>query len=235
MNITCPFCNHKITVTAANSHDYWFELNIPKTSYDKDLGFGVTAITCLNDECKQLILKARLTDVFYIQYTRSSGESEVQKEWDLIPEYKYIQFPDYIPPVILEDYSEACKIIKLSPKASATLSRRCLQGMIRDFWKIKKDTLFLEVDALKEVMPDKSLWDAIDSIRKLGNIGAHMEKDVNVIVEISENEAQDLINLIELLLKEWYVSRHNRDESIKKVKLLAGIKTEQRKFSSTKE
>ncbi|MCB1884663.1 MAG: DUF4145 domain-containing protein [Geminicoccaceae bacterium] len=29
----------------------------------------------------------------------------------------------------------------MSPKASATLSRRCLQSMIRDFWTISKDTL----------------------------------------------------------------------------------------------
>lgn len=43
------------------------------------------------------------------------------------------QFPDYIPQAIKQDYEEACAIVYLSPKASATLSRRCLQGMIRDF------------------------------------------------------------------------------------------------------
>jgi hypothetical protein len=46
--------------------------------------------------------------------------------------------PDYIPEQIKDDYYEACSILNLSPKASATLARRCLQGMIRDFWGITK-------------------------------------------------------------------------------------------------
>jgi hypothetical protein len=32
--------------------------------------------------------------------------------------------------------------------------------------------------------------DAIDHVRKIGNIGAHMEADINVIVEVEPKEAQ---------------------------------------------
>ena len=46
--------------------------------------------------------------------------------------------PDYIPAAIRQDYLEAVKIVGLSPKASATLARRYLQGMIHDFWDIKE-------------------------------------------------------------------------------------------------
>ena len=59
---------------------------------------------------------------------------DLVKRWRLIPESDAKVFPDYIPQQIREDYVEASKIKELSPKASATLSRRCLQGMIRDFW-----------------------------------------------------------------------------------------------------
>lgn len=59
-------------------------------------------------------------------------------------------YPDYIPQAIRSDYEEAHAILNLSPKASATLSRRCLQGMIRDFWGISKARLVDEIDALKE-------------------------------------------------------------------------------------
>ncbi|MCP1830281.1 hypothetical protein ACVIHH_005106 [Bradyrhizobium sp. USDA 4518] len=34
--------------------------------------------------------------------------------------------------------------------------------------------------------------DAIDAVRIVGNIGAHMEKDVNLIVDIEPGEAQML-------------------------------------------
>ena len=47
-------------------------------------------------------------------------------------------------------------------------------------------------------------------LRKLGNIGAHMEKDINLIVDVDPQEAELLIGLIETLLKEWYVVREER-------------------------
>lgn len=91
--------------------------------------------------------------------------------------------------------------------------------MIRDFWKISKPNLKQEIDELKGHV-DAETWDAIDAIRKLGNIGAHMEKDVNVIVDVDPDEAQKLVWLIELLLKEWYVTKHERQEKLKEI---AGI------------
>lgn len=125
-------------------------------------------------------------------------------------------FPDYIPAAILQDYNEACAIAKLSPKASATLSRRCLQGMIRDFWGVTKPNLFEEIKAL-EGKTDPATWEAIDSVRKIGNIGAHMEKDINVIVDVDPEESEMLIWLIELLMKEWYVHRHERQQQMQKI------------------
>ena len=126
------------------------------------------------------------------------------------------KFPSYIPKAIRSDYEEACAIVSLSPKASATLSRRCLQGMIRDFHGIKKNTLYDEISALKDTI-DPSLWSSLDSLRQLGNIGAHMEKDTNLIVDIDPDEAQTLIKLIELLMKEWYINRHEREELLSSI------------------
>ncbi|WP_242825769.1 DUF4145 domain-containing protein [Cellulosilyticum lentocellum] len=126
------------------------------------------------------------------------------------------QFPDYIPEQIRNDYQEACAIVNLSPKASATLSRRCLQGMIRDFWKISKGSLYDEISELNGKIP-ADLWSALDGLRKLGNIGAHMEKDTSVIIDIDPSEAENLIVLIELLMKEWYINRHERDNLFSKI------------------
>lgn len=119
-------------------------------------------------------------------------------------------FPDYIPPAIRSDYEEACAIVNLSPKASATLSRRCLQGMIRDFWDIKKSRLIDEIVALQDKIPSGQ-WKVIDSIRRIGNIGAHMEKDIGLIIDIDPNEAQKLIKLIEHLLGQWYINKHEQE------------------------
>ena len=198
----------------------------------------IKSIRCANNDCRQLQLGIEL-------YTAESPRyvHEQWKEKDLIlsrimlPESLAKPQPSYIPEPIVEDYKEACLIRDLSPKASATLSRRCLQGIIRDFCGISDNTLFLEIDTLKKQVKDgkgpkqvlEETVDAIDAVRKIGSIGAHMEKDINVIIEVESVEAQKLIDLIELLFQEWYVQRHNRAKSLENLLNIADVKQEERK------
>ena len=88
--------------------------------------------------------------------------------------------------------------------------------MIRDFWGVTKKRLIDEVEAIKDKC-DSLTWEAIDTVRKLGNIGAHMEQDINLIIEIDPNEAELLIGLIEYLLKEWYGGKHQREKTLKSI------------------
>lgn len=149
--------------------------------------------------------------------------------------------PDYIPAPLVSDYEEACSIRDLSPKAAATLVRRCLQGMIRDFCKITKGTLGAEIKTLREVLEggsgpkgvDIDTVDAIDYVRSIGNIGAHMEKDINVIVDVDAEEAQLLIDLVEMLFAEWYVARHRRTQSLQALRAMSSQKEEDRKKPPT--
>jgi len=131
--------------------------------------------------------------------------------------------PAYIPQAIQNDYREACLIVELSPKASATLSRRCLQGMIRAFPVINGKTLFDEIQQLEEKI-DHTTWEAIDSLRSIGNIGAHMEAEINVIVDVDPDEAALLIELIETLSEDWYIQRHDRAQRMSKIVAVAAEK-----------
>ena len=56
-----------------------------------------------------------------------------------------------------------------------------------------------------------------------------MEKDINIIVDVEPEEAQLLIELVELLFEEWYIARHKRQNHLSKIKELAEDKTTQRK------
>jgi hypothetical protein len=158
------------------------------------------------------------------------------KNWMLLPPSSAKPQPNCIPQPIRDDYYEACAIRDLSPKASATITRRCLQGMIRDFCSISKSRLIDEIRELRKrvdsgqgllgVQPDTV--DAIDHVREIGNIGAHMEADINVIVGVDPNEAQVLIELVELLFLEWYVARAARADRLANLKLIAeGKKSQQ--------
>ena len=90
--------------------------------------------------------------------------------------------------------------------------------MIRDFWgvKVKSGKLFDEINEIQDKV-SPAQWKAIDSLRSLGNIGAHMEKDVNIIVEIDNGEAEKLIKLIELLMEKWYMARHDEEELLSSI------------------
>jgi hypothetical protein len=146
-----------------------------------------------------------------------------KQAWRLVPPSVAKVFPDYIPLAIRNDYAEACAIKELSPKASATLARRALQGMIRDFWKVTKPRLVDEIEAIKDNV-DPDTWRAIDGVRHVGNIGAHMEKDVNTIIEVEPAEAEQLIWLIETLLREWYIARFERAQRLKELEAMVASK-----------
>ena len=107
--------------------------------------------------------------------------------------------------------------------------------MIRDFGGVKPDTLYKEILALEKSVSEgtaprgvsEDSIEAITALRKVGNIGAHMEADVNVIVDVDSNEAQVLIELIESLIDDWYVESHKRQQRFAKAVALGKEKAAQ--------
>ncbi len=77
-------------------------------------------------------------------------------------------------------------------------------------------------------------WAAIDSVRHVGNIGAHMEKDVNLMIDVDSEEAGLLVGLIETLFTEWYIARHDRDERMKAIVKVATDKKAEKKTAQPK-
>lgn len=129
----------------------------------------------------------------------------------------------HVPAVVKNDYEEAYLIKDLSPKAAATLCRRSLQGMVRDFHQVVRKTLHEELDAIKGHC-DAELFDAMMQLKGIGNIGAHPEKDINLIVDVEEGEVETLLELLRILDKEWYVARASRSASLAAVRTLGAAK-----------
>ena len=226
-NWECPHCGRSQVVNSDNYNEIEHHFYLPHTR-EGDRYIRVAFVTCASPSCKRLTF---VVNIHKSLYSHQKGRVVLQQlhSWRLIPEPAGIPQPDYIPKQIRENYYQACRILELSPLASATLSRRCLQGMIRDFCGIRKDNLSA---AIKEPPPDGVMADtvdAIDAVRAMGNIGAHMEGDVDLIVEVDPNEAQTLTNLIELLLSEWYVQRHERAARIAAVVAVNDGKQKDRK------
>ncbi|MCK4946142.1 MAG: DUF4145 domain-containing protein [Alphaproteobacteria bacterium] len=218
---TCPYCNRDTLIVYPQYSNERHDFNC-NNKYG-NLGIYTKVIVCPNSHCKECVITAAL---YRIQ--GNVRDSNPLLEWQLKPQSSAKPYPDYIPEPIRKDYEEACLIRDLSPKASATLSRRCMQGIIRNFWCVSKNTLFEEINAIKDEV-DLQTWKAIDSVRGVGNIGAHMEKDINIIVDVEPEEAGLLIRLVEDLFQEWYINRHEREERSKALIFVAESKKEQRK------
>lgn len=204
-NIQCPYCNVIFWEDDETSHhrtpSFERETSFKKEIYNQkkdSSSLDIAFYKC--PSCKQISI-----------HVKGIGSDVKDIDLYLRPLFSAKKFPDCIPAPILEDYREACSIIHLSPKASATLSRRCLQGMIRDFWKINEPNLSKAIEKLNGKVP-AGQWKVIDSLRRIGNIGAHMEKDINLIIDIDPDEAQKLIQLIEHLLQQWYINRYEQEQ-----------------------
>jgi len=219
-NWTCPYCDSKTTINSENFTSGEKALTIKNSEGYRLL--KTEWIVCPNEECKRITLNAILYN-YKINQLSNWYKDEVLKTWRLLPGSSAKVFPEYIPAVLRNDYEESAAILTLSPKASATLSRRCLQGIIRDFWKVSKSRLIDEINAIEDKV-DPLTWKSIDAVRKVGNIGAHMEKDINIIIDVDPQEASLLIELIELLFEEWYIHRHERELKLKSIVQLADVK-----------
>jgi hypothetical protein len=116
--------------------------------------------------------------------------------------------PPEVPPEFAADYLEACLVLPDSEKASAALSRRCLQHLLREQVGVKKDDLAKEI---QHVLDSKQLpghlAEDLDAIRHIGNFAAHPMKATHsgVILDVEPHEAEWLLNLLEGLFDFYLV------------------------------
>ena len=106
------------------------------------------------------------------------------------------------------DYNEAAAVLSLSPKASAALSRRILQTLIRDKAGITKTNLSLEIDELIATsgLPSR-INESVDAIRNIGNFAAHPIKSTNTgeIVEVEPGEAEWNLDVLDMMFDHYFV------------------------------
>jgi hypothetical protein len=118
------------------------------------------------------------------------------------------QAPKEVPRGLAEDFGEAVDVLDVSPKASAALSRRCLQNTIRDILGTKKARLVDEInDLISQNLVSSSVADQLHAVRSIGNFGAHEEKDTSTgtIIDVEPEEASYNLDVLEVLFDEVYV------------------------------
>ena len=119
--------------------------------------------------------------------------------------------PEDVPSEIAEDYNQAALVLPLSPKASAALSRRCLQHVLTEAGYKQRD-LVEQIDAaLNESDTRRALPSAVhmtlDAIRNFGNFSAHVitDKTTLQIIDVEPNEAEYCLDILDRVFDHYYV------------------------------
>jgi Domain of unknown function (DUF4145) len=113
--------------------------------------------------------------------------------------------PQGVPVHLAEDYRESSVVINDSEKASAALSRRCLQSLLREVGNTQGKDLF---DQIGEVLPTLPgyLQQQLDAVRNIGNFAAHPQKSkaTGEIIDVEPGEAEWNLDVLDLLFDFYY-------------------------------
>lgn len=130
-----------------------------------------------------------------------------------------------VDPKFSEDYKEACLVLPDSAKASAALSRTCLQNILREKAGVKPSDLSTEIqEVLDSGKLPSHIAEDLDAIRNIGNFSSHpiKSKSSGEIVKVEAGEAEWNLDVLEELFDFYFVqpeiSRKKREALNEKLK-----------------
>jgi hypothetical protein len=201
----CPHCDIGINLDVTRTGVY---------ANDDGTGKGLSISSGHCPECEKLIVILRHgtheTGSHGYEYLEDVTEEEV-----IYPNRVSRRMEPEVPDPYRKDFLEACGVLPISPKASAALSRRILQNLLREEFKIKHSSLAREIeDFIQGKDVPSYLATAIDAIRNVGNFAAHPLKDTNTgeIVEVESGEAEWLLEVNESLFDFAFVQPKRLEE-----------------------
>ncbi|MCW5919942.1 MAG: DUF4145 domain-containing protein [Bacteroidetes bacterium] len=199
--MNCPHC-------LVEFHD---ERKIDFLGQDSEGKWGIEKYLCPNPNCKKAIYFLIKGDIYHPQHGTGYYLRDNRYEVKQLIRPKGTNrppVPPEVPKEFAEDYIEACLILAESAKASAALSRRALQHILREKAGVKKSDLANEIqEVLDKNHVPSYIADSVDAIRNIGNFAAHplKSKSTGEIVPVEAGEADWTLDVIELLYDFYFV------------------------------
>lgn len=176
---------------------------------DKHRKFCMTvSAICPNSDCQERIIYCifREDRSLAISRTPLSAKTvdELQDKVLLFPKTKKRkEFPpdSGIPDDFIEDYEEAAAVLDISPNASAALSRRLLQRLLRDKAGVKPSIIDNEIKEAIDIHQYPSwITNVINNVKSIGKYGTHPNMTAaDQIIDVEPKEAEWSLNVLELL------------------------------------
>lgn len=208
----CPYCSKEIYLEEEDQIDNQYDSNDNRIT-DKINGFIISWGNC--PSCNNLIILK--TNGFFYKNKEEAKFNEYGPDEFLLPKSCCRIIANEVTENYRIDFEEASSVLNLSPKASAALSRRLLQKILREKLNISKSSLSTEIDEFMKIKDVPSyLIESVDAIRNIGNFAAHPLKDTNTgeIVDVEPGEADWLLDVIEALFDYIFI----QPEKLKQMK-----------------
>lgn len=200
---TCPHCHHAVLFGSAEQEEWEWITHFGATTDD-----GIIRIwKCRCPNCNKIIVC--IDSPFWTGTVYPMGSSRPP-----IP-------PEVTDESIKKDYREACFIINFSANAAGALARRCLsQILVKYFGAREKDPLPKQIEKAKEKIKDDELMEDLDYVREVGRFAAHAKEDLRTgeIIDVTYDEVEATLTIIEELFDEVYVKPVRRKERWDKMK-----------------
>ena len=193
----CPHC--QTTVKFENpSHNEW-------TGASAVIASGPYRVISTHSQCPQCLKFIITVEEFHTDPSTGIEQQQAQRViWPLTSGRDPV--PPDIPSHIAQDYAEAAHVLAISSKASAALSRRCLQIVLSEAGKTRARDL---ADQIQEVLPSlpTRIAENLDAVRAIGNFAAHpiKSKATGTIVEVEAGEAEWNLDVLDALFDHYYI------------------------------
>jgi hypothetical protein len=187
----CPHC-------LDNFHD---EESHTHVAHDVDGFWSISSRKCAS--CYRVVLYLTVSAKWSVSQPVAIKEQRLVR-----PRGSARHCPSQVPSNIAEDFTEACIVLPDSAKASAALSRRCLQNLLREKASVKPGNLSDEIQqTIDSGKLPSHLADSIDAIRNIGNFSAHPIKSKNTgeVVPVEPHEAEWNLDVLESLFDFYYI------------------------------
>ena len=197
----CPHCSIAF-------RDIW---NRQRLKYDNSSDTNWICLTTVCPECHKPSIKLLNKTSTGVPVVDALSELFSTAQWVFPRSRVRKNIPDEVPDDLRRDYFEANDVLLISPRSSATLSRRIMESILRQ-QGYSQNKLIDQIEAVRnESVPDKKLPTAllrmIDAVRLFGNFSAHSMTSMKTlqIIDVESGEADVCLYVIEGMFEHYYV------------------------------
>ena len=197
----CPHCSVAF-------RDIW---NRQRLKYDNSFDANWICLSTVCPECHKPSIKIVYKTSTGVPVVDTLSEVFSKEQWVFPRSRVRKNVPDEVPDDLRKDYFEANDVLLISPRSSATLSRRIMETVLRQQGYDQNKLIDQIVAVRNETEPDKKLPSVflkiIDAVRLFGNFSAHPKRNLKTlqIINVEPGEAELCLEVIEGMFDHYYV------------------------------